>query len=62
MDGTIRAVLRGSIALAAPAAGLAATAYGDRPVVAVGIGVLAASALVLTPSPSRAAVLPTAHA
>ena len=62
MNGTIRAFNWGSIALAAPLAGLAATAYGDRPVIAVGIGVLVVSALVLTLSPFRAAAMPTAYA
>ena len=62
MNGTIRAFNWGSIALAAPLAGLAATAYGDRPVIAVGIGVLVVSALVLTLSPFRAVAMPTAYA
>ena len=62
MNGTIRAFNWGSIALAAPLAGLAATAYGDRPVIAVGIAVLVVSALVLTVSPFRRAELPTAYA
>lgn len=62
MNGTIRAVNWGSIALAAPLAGLAATAYGDRPVIAVGIALLAVSALVLTLSPFRRAELPSAYA
>jgi MFS family permease len=62
MNGTIRAFNWGSIALAAPLAGLAATAYGDRPVIAAGIGVLVVSALVLTLSPFRRAELPAAYA
>ena len=62
MNGTIRAFNWGSIALAAPLAGLAATAYGDRPVIAVGIAVLVVSALVLTLSPFRRAELPMAYA
>jgi MFS family permease len=62
MNGTIRAFNWGSIALAAPLAGLAATAYGDRPVIAVGIGMLVVSALVLTLSPFRGAELPLAYA
>lgn len=62
MNGTIRAFNWGSIALAAPLAGLAATAYGDRPVIAVGIGALAVSALILTLSPFRNALLPAAYA
>lgn len=58
MNGTIRAVNWGSIAVAAPLAGLAATAYGDRPVIAAGIAGLAVAALVLTLSPFRRAAMP----
>ncbi len=61
MNGTIRAFNWGSIAVAAPLAGLAATAYGDRSVIAAGIGGLAVAALVLTLSPFRGAVMPAAY-
>lgn len=62
MNGTIRAFNWGSIAAAAPLAGLAATAYGDRPVIAVCIGGLGVAALVLTLSPFRGAVMPATYA
>lgn len=61
MNGTIRAVNWGSIAVAAPLAGLAATAYGDRPVIAACIAGLAVAALVLTLSPFRGAAMPAAY-
>jgi MFS family permease len=61
MNGTIRAVNWGSIAVAAPLAGLAATAYGNRPVVAVGIALLAVAALVLTLSPFRDTTMPASY-
>ena len=61
MNGTIRAFNWGSIAVAAPLAGLAATTYGNRPVIAVGIGGLMAAALVLTLSPFRRAAMPQAY-
>ena len=62
MNGTIRSLNWGSIAVAAPLAGLAATVYGNRPVIAVGIVGLVASALILTLSPFRSAVMPAAYA
>jgi MFS family permease len=62
MNGTIRSFNWGSIAVAAPLAGVAATAYGDRPVIAIGIVGLVAAALVLTLSPFRSAVMPVAYA
>ncbi len=58
MNGTIRSFNWGSIAVAAPLAGLSATMYGNRPVIAVGIVGLVAAALVLTLSPFRGAVMP----
>ena len=62
MNGTIRSLNWGSIAVAAPLAGLLATTYGNRPVIAVGILGLVAAALVLTLSPFRSAVMPTTYA
>jgi MFS family permease len=62
MNGTIRSLNWGSIAVAAPLAGLVATAYGNRPVIAVGVVGLAAAALVLTLSPFRNATMPRAYA
>lgn len=62
MNGTIRSLNWGSIAVAAPLAGLTATAYGNRPVIAVGIVGLVAAALILTLSPFRSAVMPAAYA
>jgi len=62
MNATIRSVNWGSIAVSAPLAGLAATMFGNRPVIAVGIAGLAAAALLLTLSPFRSVVMPTAHA
>lgn len=58
MNGTIRAVNWGSIAVSAPIAGLAATTYGNRPVIAAGILGLAIAALILTLSPFREAEMP----
>ncbi len=58
MNGTIRAVNWGSIAVAAPLAGFAATAYGDLPVIAAGCAGLALAAAVLALSPFRAAAMP----
>ena len=48
----------GSIAVSAPLAGLAATAWGNRPVIAAGVVVLAVASLVLTLSPFRRARMP----
>ena len=62
MNGTIRSFNWGSIAVAAPLAGLAATTYGNRWVIAVGIVGLTAAALTLTLSPFRTAVMPEAGA
>ncbi len=62
MNGTIRSFNWGSIAVAAPLAGLAATMYGNRWVIAVGIAGLMAAALILTLSPFRIAVMPEAGA
>lgn len=62
MNGTIRSVNWGSIAVAAPLAGLAAATYGNRPVVAVGIAGLVVAALLLTLSPFRTAAMPAAYA
>ncbi|MDT0277787.1 MFS transporter [Blastococcus goldschmidtiae] len=62
MNGTIRAFNWGSIAVAAPLAGLTATMYGNRPVIAVGIAGLVAAALVLSLSPFRSARMPAAYA
>jgi MFS family permease len=62
MNATIRSVNWGSIAVSAPLAGLAATMFGNRPVIAVGITGLAAAALLLTLSPFRSVVMPTAYA
>ncbi len=62
MNGTIRSFNWGSIAVAAPLAGLAATKYGNRPVIVVGIAGLVAAALVLTLSPFRSVVMPAAYA
>lgn len=62
MNGTIRSLNWGSIAVAAPLAGVAATVYGNRPVIAVGIVGLVAAALVLSLSPFRSVVMPAAYA
>jgi len=61
MNGTIRSLNWGSIAVAAPLAGLAATTFGNRPVIAVGIAGLVAAALVLTLSPFRGARMPATY-
>lgn len=58
MNATIRTFNWGSIALTAPLAGAAATAWGNRPVIACGVGVLVLSGLVLVLSPFRTAELP----
>ncbi len=62
MNATIRSVNWGSIAVSAPLAGLAATMFGNRPVIAVGIAGLVAAALLLTLSPYRSVVMPAAYA
>lgn len=62
MNGTVRSVNWGSIAVSAPLAGLAATMFGNRPVIAVGIAGLAAAALLLTLSPFRRVVMPAVYA
>ncbi len=62
MNGTIRAFNWGSIAVAAPLAGVLAAAYGNRPVIAVGILGLAVAAAVLTFSPFRNAEMPAEYA
>jgi MFS family permease len=62
MNATIRSFNWGSIAVAAPLAGLAATTFGNRLVIAVGIAGLAAAALLLTLSPFRKVVMPAAYA
>lgn len=62
MNGTIRSVNWGSIAVSAPLAGLAATMFGNRPVIAVGIAGLVAAALLLTLSPFRRVVMPAGYA
>ncbi len=61
MNGTIRSFNWGSIAVSAPLAGWAATMFGNRPVIAVGIAGLTAAALLLTLSPFRKAVMPAAY-
>lgn len=58
MNATIRSLNWGSIAVSAPLAGLAATTWGNRPVIATGVGVLAVASLVLTLSPFRRARMP----
>lgn len=58
MNATIRTFNWGSIAVTAPLAGAAATAWGNRTVIACGIGVLVLSGLVLLLSPFRSAELP----
>lgn len=62
MNGTIRSFNWGSIAVSAPLAGWAATMFGNRPVIAVGIAGLIAAALLLTLSPFRTVVMPAAYA
>jgi MFS family permease len=62
MNGTIRSFNWGSIAVSAPLAGLAATMFGNRPVIAVGIAGLVAAALLLTLSPFRRVVMPAGYA
>jgi MFS family permease len=62
MNGTIRSINWGSIAVSAPLAGLAATMYGNRPVIAIGIAGLVTAALLLTLSPFREVVMPAAYA
>lgn len=58
MNATIRTFNWGSIAVTAPLAGLAATAWGNRPVIAAGVAGLVLAALVLTLSPFRQAQMP----
>lgn len=58
MNATIRSVNWGSVAVSAPLAGLAATAWGNRPVIALGVVVVAAASLLLTLSPFRRAEMP----
>ncbi len=58
MNATIRSLNWGSIAVSAPLAGLAATVWGNRPVIAAGVVVLAVASLVLTLSPFRRARMP----
>jgi MFS family permease len=58
MNATIRSVNWGSIAVSAPLAGLAATAWGNRPVIAAGVVVVAVASLTLTLSPFRRAQMP----
>lgn len=58
MNATIRSVNWGSIALSAPMAGWAATQWGNRPVLAVGVLGLALAAAIVTFSPYRRATLP----
>ena len=62
MNATIRSFYWGSIAVAAPLAGLLATMHGNRPVIVVGIVGLAVAATILTVSPFRRAVMPTTYA
>lgn len=61
MNATIRSVNWGSIAVSAPLAGFAATMFGNRPVIAVGIAGLTAAALLLTLSPYRTVVMPQTY-
>lgn len=61
MNATIRSINWGSIAVSAPLAGLAATMFGNRPVIAVGIAGLTAAALLLTLSPYRTVVMPQTY-
>ena len=56
LDKRVREILAGL------PAGLAATVYGNRPVIAVGIVGLVAASLILTLSPFRSAVMPAAYA
>lgn len=58
MNATIRSFNWGSIAVSAPLAGLAATTWGNRPVIAAGVAGLVVAALVLTFSPFRHAEMP----
>ncbi len=58
MNATIRSANWGSIAVSAPLAGWAATSWGNRPVIAVGIGGLVLAAAVLTLSPFRTETMP----
>lgn len=58
MNATIRTANWGSIALSAPAAGWAAAAWGNRPVIAAGVAIMLASAALLTASPFRDAQMP----
>ena len=58
MNATIRTFNWGSIAVSAPLAGLAATAWGNRPVIAAGVVLLLVAALVMALSPFRSAQLP----
>ncbi len=58
MNATIRSFNWGSIAVSAPLAGLAASTWGNRPVIAAGVAVLAVASLLLTLSPFRQARMP----
>lgn len=58
MNATIRSFNWGLIAVAAPVAGFAATAWGNRPTIAVAVGGLVLAALVTTCSPFRDARMP----
>ena len=60
MNATIRSLNWGSIAVSAPLAGWFAATWGNRPLIAIGIGGLAGAALLLTLSPFRTARMPDA--
>ncbi len=60
MNATIRSLNWGSIAVSAPLAGWFAATWGNRPLIAMGIGGLAGAALLLTLSPFRTARMPDA--
>ncbi|MBK5249288.1 MAG: MFS transporter [Actinomycetales bacterium] len=62
MNATIRSFNWGSIAVSAPLAGWFAATWGNRPVIAIGIGGLVAAALVLTLSPFRTVTMPEVDA
>ncbi|GAA1150607.1 MFS transporter [Ornithinicoccus hortensis] len=59
MNATIRSFNWGTITVSAPLAGWFASAYGNRPAIAVAIGGLVVAALILTLSPFRSVVMPS---
>lgn len=58
MNSTIRSMNWGSIAISAPLGGLIAATWGNRPAIALGIGGLVISALMLTMSAYRSVTMP----